>query len=55
MDSTRGLHPLIFSLLKFVVRSDYRDQGKTEAKVWSRPDIKSRGSDAEVKTKEGLQ
>ena len=51
----RGLRPLIFSSLKFVARSDYRDQGKTKAEVRRRQDIKSRDSDAEVKTKDGLQ
>ena len=50
-----GLRPLGFSSLEFVVKLDDRDQGKTKAKVRSRRDIKSQGSDAEVKTEDGLQ
>ena len=51
----RGLHPLRFSSLEFIVKLDYQDQGKTKAEVWSHRNIKSRGSDAEVKTEGGLQ
>ena len=37
----RGLHPLRFSLLKFIVKLDYRDQGKTKAEVRGHRDVKS--------------
>ena len=29
----RGLRPLRFSSLEFIIKSDYRDQGKTKAEV----------------------
>ena len=34
---------LRFSSLEFIVRSDYRDQGKTKAEVWGHQDVKSSG------------
>ena len=49
-----GLHPLRFSLLEFIVKLDYRDQGKTKAEVWSHQEIKSWGLDVEVKIGIGL-
>ena len=38
-----GLRPLRFSSLEFIVKLDYRDQGKIKAKVRGHRDIKSSG------------
>ena len=37
------MRPLRFSSLEFIVKSDYRDQGKTKAEVQSHRDNKSSG------------